>query len=83
MMKYVHELEEGDEIIVSGLDLRYFKVIRKPMLRTNPTGWQNVVQGYKSVKVLETFEEVRAEHEPREIYMDLNYKGCWLVKTKN
>jgi hypothetical protein len=82
-MKYVHELEEGDEIIVSGLDLRYFKVVRKPVLRTKPAGWQNSVHGYKSVKVLETFEEVRSESEPREIYMDLNYKGCWLVKTKN
>jgi hypothetical protein len=31
-MKYVHELE-GDEIIVSGLDLRYFKSGKKTSIK--------------------------------------------------
>ena len=83
MMKFVYELEEGDEIIVSGLDLRYFKVLRKPKLRTKPTGWHNKIVGYKAVKLCETFEEIRQAGVSKELYMDLNYKGCWLVKTKD
>jgi hypothetical protein len=59
-------MEEGDEIIVSGLDLRYFKSGKKTSIRTKPTGWQNSVHGYKSVKFY--FEEVRSESEPRDLH---------------
>jgi hypothetical protein len=42
-------------------------VVRKPVLRTKPTGWQNSVHGYKSVKFW-NFEEVRSESEPRDLH---------------
>jgi hypothetical protein len=83
MIQQVNELQEGDEIIVSGLDLRYFTVLRKPEVRTKATGWRNEINGYKSVKVYETFEEVGLKNEPRIVYFDLNYKSAWLVKRKN
>jgi hypothetical protein len=45
----VEELQLGDEVIVTGL--RYFKILRKPILRTTPNTWGSL--GYKSIKCLD------------------------------
>jgi hypothetical protein len=83
MVIEVKDLEEGDEIIVSGLDLRYFTVLRKPQLRTKPTGWNRNIDGYKSVKVLESFQPLGYINTNRTLYFDMNYKKGWVVKRKN
>ena len=46
----VEELQLGDEVIVTGL--RYFKILRKPILRTTPNTWGSL--RYKSIKRLKT-----------------------------
>jgi hypothetical protein len=75
----VEDLQLGDEIIVTGL--RYFKILRKPKLRTTPTIWGSL--GYKSIKCLDMNLSKFDVGQDREVYYDFNYCNIWLVKREN
>jgi len=88
------DLEEGDEIILSGCDLYYARVLRKPMLNSNgKTSWYTGGPYYKSVKLLISREEhttpngykyhtitVNPDNVNSQVYRNLNGKSIWLVK---
>lgn len=74
------DLQVGDEVIISGYDLRYLKILRPPQLRTKPTVWQTTAVGYKTIKCLEMDSKLGISHPDREVYFDFNYKMAWLVK---
>ncbi len=82
MIIELKDLQKGDEILFSGYDLRYFKVLNIPQLRTKPTVWGNT-NGYKSVKCLEMYDKIKGHSSyNREVYMDFNGKNIWLVKRE-
>jgi len=92
----VDQLEEGDEIILSGCDLYYAKVVRKPLLRKGVTKhWRTGNPIYKAVKLMIGREEHTSPSgykyttivcDPTNlnssVFRDLNYKEIWLVKRE-
>ena len=77
----LEDLQIGDEVIVTGI--RYFKILRKPTLRTKPTGWNKTPHGYKSIKCLDMYFTKFGKFKDREVYYDFNYCDIWLVKREN
>jgi len=83
MILKVDELQVGDEVLFSGADLRYFKILTPPAARTKPTGWRQSNYGYKSIKCLEMFDKMNGQaSDNRIVYIDFNYKHAWLVKRE-
>lgn len=89
----IEELEEGDEIIISGCDLYYARVVRKPKLNPKKLHWYTKQPLYASVRLLISKKEFtepngykywKIELDPTDlntaVYRDLNYKYIWLVK---
>ncbi len=77
----IEDLKINDEVIISGLNLRYFKILRAPQKRpASYKGWGH--GGYKSIKVEEKFKPLNVQYgkEGRIIYYDFNQKLVWLVK---
>jgi len=77
------DLKLNDEVLVSGSDLRYFKILRAPQKRPKGTQSWNP-DGYKSIKVEESFKPLNMKYgkEGRILYYDFNYKRIWLVKRE-
>ncbi len=74
------DLQVGDEVIVSGLDIRYLKILTPPRQRKKPTMWGG--HGFSSIKCLEKYTPLGWPHGDRVVYFDFNYKKAWLVKRE-
>lgn len=81
-------LQIGDEVIISGTDLRYFTILRNPQIRTKKSLYYNTRGAvmYKAIKVEETYRKFLTYSKNisnRTIYYDFNYNNIWLVKRKD
>ncbi len=72
----VEDLQIGDEVIVTGL--RYLKILKDPVLRTNPGPWGGKM--YKNIKCMDLHFSKFNIGADRQVYYDFNYKNIWLIK---
>jgi hypothetical protein len=83
MLLTVDQLQVGDEVLFSGHNLRYFKILTPPVARTKPIVWHGVY-GYKSIKCLEMADKTGGDpKDNRIVYIDFSYKGAWLVEREH
>lgn len=75
----IEDLQIGDEVLVAGNDLRYFKILRLPKKRTKANSW-GVIRGFSSIKCGEFVDIENLSSPTREVYFDFSYKSIWLVK---
>jgi hypothetical protein len=73
----IENLQVGDEVIYGcGSDLRRIKIIRPLVVAKNRT-WAT----YSSTKVeILNVNDLNDTTPIRTIYLDLNYRGLWLIK---
>ena len=85
----INQLQEGDEVIVRGLDLNYMKVIRPPKQQSkiytgfsgNVTNYQTWTAG-KCKRMNGTIFSNKPQWD-KEVYFDFEHKSIWLVKREN
>ena len=81
----IENLLPGDEILVSGLDLNYLKVIRIGKSESYITSRGINRKRWKSFKCkrMNNAMLLSDQLDDKEIYQNLDYKTIWLIKREN
>lgn len=92
MLITVEQVEEGDELIIPSMsNLKYVKVLKKPVLRAKPRMWESTPTGYKATKVSIYNSNINGKYNAYRcnsnvdehndtMFINLSYTQLWLVK---